>query len=86
MHGRISYDGRQTNDQCSTKPLFIDTPVEAEIIRVGKDYRISFSVNCLKGSSPRVMSWTLICDESGTCSQPIVQPWGKGAITLTTQK
>ena len=83
MHGLISYDGRQTNDQCGTKPLFTDKPVEAELIKSNEDYRVTFQVNCLKGITPRIFSWTLVCSDNGVCSQPIVQPWGKGAIVLT---
>jgi len=81
MHGLISYDGRQTNDKCSTKELFADKPVEAEIIKANNDYRVTFQVNCLTGVSPRVISWTLTCAEA-ICSMPEVLPWGKGAKVL----
>ena len=81
MRGRISYDGRQTNDQCSTKELFSDKPVEAEIIKTNNEYRITFQVNCSTGISPRVVSWTLVCEQA-TCSRPDVQPWGKGLMVL----
>ena len=86
MHGRMSYDGRQTNDQCSTKALFTDEPVEAEIVKSGKDYRITFSVNCLRGASPRVISWTLECASDGVCSKPDVRPWGKGVTALIEKR
>ena len=81
MRGQISYDGRQTNDQCSTKRLFIDKPAEAEIIKTANDYRVTFQVDCLHGVSPRIISWTLTCKE-GACSMPDVLPWGQGAKVL----
>lgn len=56
MRGRISYDGRQTNDKCGTKPLFTDTPVEAEINKRESEYNVSFQLNCSAGKSPRVFS------------------------------
>jgi hypothetical protein len=83
MHGLISYDGRQTNDQCGTKKLFADKPVEAEIIKGANEYRVTFQVECLKGESPRIVSWTLVCDSGGVCTRPEVQPWGRGVLTLT---
>ena len=83
MHGRISYDGRQSNDRCGTKPLFTDTPVEAEIVKLNKEYRITFQANCQVGVSPRTFSWTLLCDDDGVCSFPTALPWGNGVTTLT---
>jgi len=85
MHGKISYDGRQTNDQCSTKELFNDKPAEVEIIKTNNDYRITFQVNCKTGVTPRVISWTLRCEEA-TCSRPEVQAWGKGVTVLTEKR
>ena len=82
MRGRISYDGRQTNDKCGTKPLFTDTPVEAEITKKETDYNVSFQVNCSTGKSPRVFSWKLVCGQDGSCSQPSESAWGKGTTSL----
>ena len=82
MHGRVSYDGRQTNDKCGTKPLFTDAPVEAEMIMKESEYNVSFQVNCSTGKSPRVFSWKLTCGQDGACSQPSDSPWGKGTISL----
>ena len=82
MHGLISYDGRQTNDNCGTKPLFTDTPVEAEITKSANDYRIAFQVNCSSGISPRLITWTFTCDDKGDCKQPEVLAWGRGRKLL----
>lgn len=38
MQGLLSYDGRQTNDNCSTRGLMSDTPVEAEIVKTQLGY------------------------------------------------
>ena len=81
MHGLTSYDGRQTNDKCSTKILFTDKPVEAEISKTDNGYRITFEVGCSTGK--RILSWTLVCTEGRVCSQPTVLPWGKGMLILT---
>ena len=86
MHGLISYDGRQTNDKCGTKPLFKDTPVEAEIIKSNKEYRITFQVPCPIGTSPKTFSLTFLCSDDGSCSYPTVLPWGKGVTTLTEER
>ncbi len=82
MHGLISYDGRQTNDKCGTKPLFTDKPVEAEIVKSANDYRIAFQVNCSNGASPRLITWTLTCDDKGDCTEPEVAAWGRGRKLL----
>ena len=85
MRGTISYDGRQLNDVCGTRGVFSDEPVEAEIIKSNDEYRISFMAKCLRGQSPRLFSWTLVC-ESATCSQPTVAPNGRGVLTLTEKR
>lgn len=82
MRGMISYDGRQLNDVCGTRGVFSDEPVEAEVIKSKGEYSISFRAKCLWGESPRLFSWTLVC-EGATCSQPTVLPHGRGALTLT---
>lgn len=84
MRGSISYDGRQTNEKCSTRGLVNDTPVPAEIVRSDDTYRITFRVPCSVGESPRDMSWTLTC-KGGVCELPIIQPWGKGRTSLTVK-
>jgi hypothetical protein len=88
MHGHISYDGRQTDDQCGTKPLFVDTPVEAEVMKRGNEYRVSYSVKCLKGESPRRRSLTVVCGEDGVCSspKPFVLAWGTGMTVLKIKR
>lgn len=86
LHGRISYDGRQTNDKCGTKALFTDKPVEAEIIKTNEGYRVTYEVPCSIGVSPRVFSRSLACTDHGICSQPEVLPWGKGVLSLTEKR
>ena len=81
MRGRISYDGRQSNDNCTTKQLFDDTPVDVEVVKANNDYLINFQLKCSRGESPRLFSWTLVC-ENAVCIQRTVRPHGKGAITL----
>lgn len=85
MRGKVSYDGRQTNDMCSTRGVFSDDPVPAEIIKADDSYRISFMVNCVKGQSPRLRSWTLVC-ENGICSRPEVLPHGSGRLALKEKR
>lgn len=81
MHGRISYDGQQTNDKCTTKPLFTDLPVDVEAIKVDSGYRLAFQLKCLRSESPRAFNWTLTC-ENGVCVQATTTPNGRGLITL----
>jgi hypothetical protein len=85
MRGTISYDGRQLNDSCGTRGVFSDEPVEAEVIKLRDEYRISFMTKCSRGQSPRLFSWTLVCS-GATCSQPTVLPHGKGVLTLTEKR
>lgn len=85
MRAVISYDGRQLNDICGTRGIFSDEPVEAEVVKLQDEYRISFMAKCMRGQSPRLFSWTLVC--TGTvCSQPTVLPHGKGVLTLTEKR
>jgi len=45
--GKISYDGQQTNDRCSTKAGFTsDYPVDVESVRTGDKYFLKFALNC----------------------------------------
>ncbi len=81
MRGLVSYDGRQTNEKCGTRQLSGDEPVDAEVMKSGGQYRISFKMKCLRGESPRRFDWTLVCD-GATCVQPTLAPNGKGAITV----
>jgi hypothetical protein len=85
MRGTISYDGRQLNDSCGTRGVFNDDPVEAEVVKLRDEYRISFMAKCFRGQSPRLFSWTLVCS-GPICSQPTVLPHGKGALTLTEKR
>lgn len=85
MRGVISYDGRQLNDVCGTRGVFSDEPVEAEILKSKDEYRISFMTKCLRGQSPRLVSWTLVC-MGAVCSQPTVLQHGKGVLTLTEKR
>ena len=82
MKGQISYDGRQTNDKCTTKALFNDVPVDVEVIKSGTEYRLAYRLNCSVSPSPRDFSMTLSCNAEGVCSQPTERPWGKGLISL----
>lgn len=86
MQGRISYDGRQLNDVCSTVGLLTDKPVETEVIKSGNAYKVAFSVNCARGASPRVFVWALECAADGVCTQPNDSARGKGATTLTEKR
>lgn len=81
MRGRVSYDGRQTNDKCTTRPVVTDAPVDAEVVRSDNGYRVTFQLTCLSGESPRPFQWVLGC-ESGVCTQTTVVPNGRGLITL----
>ena len=85
MRGKVSYDGRQTNDVCSTRGLFSDDPVDAEVIRGANEYKISFNIKCAKGNSPRLRSWTLTC-ENNVCTRPEVASHGKGLLTLNEKR
>lgn len=81
MQGKVSFDGRQTNDNCSTRGVFNDDPVEADIRKTSVGYDVSFMLKCLKGESPRARQWTLAC-EGDTCTRPEVLPNGKGMLTV----
>lgn len=85
MRAVVSYDGRQLNDSCGTRGIFSDEPVEAEVVKLQDEYRISFMAKCLRGQSPRLFSWTLVCTDA-VCSQPTVLPHGKGVLTLTEKR
>lgn len=86
MHGFASYDGRQNNEKCGTKSLFTDKPVEVEIIKTTEGYRIAFENPCSIGISPRMRSFTLMCDISGICINPNVTDSGNGVTTLTEKR
>lgn len=81
MRGMVSFDGRQTNDNCSTRGVFSDEPVQAEVLKTPSGYLVSFMLNCLKGESPRSRTWELTC-ASGVCTRPEVLPHGNGVLTL----
>jgi hypothetical protein len=81
MRGIVSFDGRQTNDNCSTKGVFSDEPAQAEVLKTPSGYLVSFMLNCSRGESPRSRTWELTC-ESGVCTRPEVLPNGKGMLTL----
>lgn len=81
MQGKVSLDGRQTNDYCSTRGVFNDDPVEAEIRKTSVGYDVAFMLKCLKGESPRARQWTLTC-EGDTCTRPEVAPNGNGMLTV----
>lgn len=85
MRGMISYDGRQLNDSCGTRGVFSDEPVEAEVIKLKDEYRVTFMAKCSRGQSPRLFSWTLACS-GAVCSQPTVLPHGRGVLTLTEKR
>ena len=85
MHATVSYDGRQTNDICTTRGVFSDKPVEAEVEKTSQGYIVSFNIGCVKGQSPRLRSWTLTCND-GLCTEPEIEPWGKGMLTLKVQQ
>ena len=81
MRGTVSFDGRQTNDNCSTRGIFSDVPVAADISKITSGYNVTFALKCSKGDSPRTRVWELTC-EKGVCTHPEVLPHGKGVLTL----
>jgi hypothetical protein len=86
MQGLLSYDGRQTNDKCSTRGLLSDTPVEAEVVKTQLGYQVTFRLNCASGESPRQFTWNLSCGSDGVCSEPTTRPWGVGIIAVGEKK
>lgn len=85
MRGTVSYDGRQTNDACSTRGLFKDEPVPAEITRTADGYLLSYSIPCARGASPRLRQVQLACG-NGLCTRPEVQAWGRGELVLKEER
>jgi len=79
MRGLLSYDGTQTNDRCSTKTLFSNDPVEAEVQKIDGGYRVWFALKCATGQNQ--FGWTLACKD-GVCTLPQVLPHGKGETAL----
>ena len=82
----VSYDGRQTNDKCSTRGLIADTPVDAEVVKTPLGYQVTFQLKCSIGESPRPFTWNLSCASDGVCSEPTTRPWGTGAIAVSETK
>jgi hypothetical protein len=85
MRGKISYDGRQTNDACSTRGVFSDTPIDVEATKTPNEYRLVFSIKCASGESPRRREWTLVC-ENDVCTRPLVLPHGQGRLALREKR
>ena len=81
-HGKVSYDGYQTNDGCSTKSGFSDKPVDAEAIQVGNNYKVRFMLNCPRRSSPRSYDWELVYGADGFYTQDFSNKNGVGIISL----
>lgn len=86
MQGLVSYDGRQTNDKCSTRGLLSDTPAEAEVVNTQSGYQVAFRLKCASGESPRQFKWNLSCGSDGVCSEPTTRPWGTGIIYVREKK
>jgi len=85
MRGKISYDGTQTNDVCSTRGIFGDNPADVEVIKNVNEYNLIFNIKCSRGESPRVRNWTLVC-ANDVCTRPEVLPHGQGLLTLKEKK
>ena len=81
-HGKVSYDGYQTDDGCSTKSGFSDKPVDAETIRVGSNYRLRFTLNCPRGRSPRPYDWELVYGADGVYTRDFSNKNGVGIISV----
>lgn len=86
MQGLVSYDGRQTNDKCSTRGLLSDNPAEAEVVKTQLGYQVAFRLKCASGESPRQFKWNLSCGSDGVCSEPTTRPWGTGIISVREKK
>ena len=85
MRGKVSYDGRQTNNACSTQGVFSDTPIDIEATKTSNEYRLVFSIKCVSGESPRRRDWTLVC-ENDVCVRPEVLPHGQGRLALREKR
>ena len=81
MQGIVYFDGRQTNDICSTKSIWNPGPAKAYVEKRPTGYYVSFKTNCSVGKSPRLKEWELTC-ENGVCTRPEVLPHGKGILKL----
>jgi hypothetical protein len=82
---RVSYDGRETNDKCSTRGPLRDTPVEGVLSRSEGGYDLEFKLICPFGQSPRLFQYSLKCDAAGVCMQGTSRPWGEGFVRLVKQ-
>ena len=85
MRGKLSYDGRQTNDVCSTRGVFSDTPIDIEVTKTSNEYLMSFIIKCAAGESPRRRDWKLVC-ENDVCIRPEVLPHGQGRLSLREKR
>lgn len=82
-HGKISYDGRQTSQQCSTRSGFSPhKPVDARAVRVGDNYRVSFIVNCAIGPSPRSFDWELVHGPDRVYTRALSNANGSGMLSV----
>jgi hypothetical protein len=81
--GKISYDGQQTNDRCSTKSGFSsDKPVDVEAIRKGERYFLKFFLNCPIGESPRLFELELVKGAENVWTMDRSAGHGIGLISL----
>lgn len=81
--GWVSYDGRQTNDRCSTKSGFsADEPVDASASFEGSALIVQFLLRCPIGESPRAFKWTLVRGEDGSYAEELAHMNGSGRIRL----
>jgi len=86
-HGKVSYDGQQTNDRCSTKSGFSsDEPVDAQVTREGNNLRVKFVLKCPIDPSPRPFEWTLTGGSDGVFTQEIQNNNGAGLISVKQVK
>ena len=86
VKGMISYDGRQLNDRCTTKPAFTDKPVPVEITKLPTGMRLDFQLECAIGPSPKLFSQNYTCSAQGVCTSPMGNSNGSGAVTLTEKR
>jgi hypothetical protein len=80
-HGKVSYDGYQTDGGCTTMSgFFSDKPVDAEAIQIGNDYKVNFVLICARG--PRSFNWELVYGTDGFYTQDFSNGKGVGIISL----
>lgn len=82
--GKLSFDGRETNDKCGTVSTFgKDTPVDVLWEQKGDDVVLSYKVPC-PTQDPRVVTKRFTARSDGIVREYSLQ-WGKGLEKLLKQ-